>query len=70
MLKEAMGLSPAERAELVEQLFASFDSPARKEIDAAWVQEAEERIDAFEQGAIKATPAKKVFDKVDRQPSS
>jgi len=54
ILQEALGLSPVERAELVEQILESFEFPARKDIDAAWAQEAEERIDAYERGEIKS----------------
>ena len=35
ILNEALDLSPTERAELVEQILASFEFPARKDIDAA-----------------------------------
>ena len=45
-----MKLPPTERAELVENLLASFEFPSRKTIDDLWAQEAESRIDAFERG--------------------
>ncbi len=48
ILTEAMALPPMDRTELVEQLLASFDLPARAEIDAAWSTEVEERLRAFE----------------------
>ena len=64
---EALGLSPMERAELVEELLASFEFPSRQQIDSLWAKEAEARIDAYEQSEIKATPASRVFDKIDRQ---
>lgn len=67
ILKEALDLSPIERAELIEYLLSSFEFPARKEIDRLWAAEAEERIDAYEQGKIKSIPVKKVFEKLDRK---
>ncbi len=67
ILNEALDLSPTERAELVEQILASFEFPARKEIDAAWAQEAEERIDAYERGEIKATPSDEVMKEINKQ---
>ena len=67
VLREALDLPPIERAELVEKILASFDFPARQEIDDLWSREAEERIDAYERGDISAKPAKKVFDEIDRQ---
>jgi len=70
VLKEILELPPIDRAEMVERILSSFDFPNRKEIDAAWAHEAEERIDAYEGGDIKATPASRVFDKIDRRYAS
>ena len=66
ILAEALELSPIERATLVEELLSSFDFPARKEIDQHWSKEAEERIDAYERGELSSSPAKDVFDRLDR----
>jgi putative addiction module component (TIGR02574 family) len=52
VLREALDLPPVDRAELVEQILASFEFPARQEIDAAWAKEAEDRIDAFEDHCV------------------
>jgi len=57
VLEEAVGLPPIERAELVESILASFDFPPRKEIDAMWAQEAENRIDAYDRGELASIPA-------------
>ena len=70
VLKDVLTLSPIERAEMVERILGTFEFPARKVIDAAWAREAEERIDAYERGDIKATAASKVLEKIDRQYSS
>ena len=67
ILKEALDLSPIERAELVEQILASFDFPARKDIDAAWAQEAEDRIDAYERGEIGSSPSDEVLKEINKQ---
>ena len=67
ILDEALGLPPVDRAELVEQILASFELPARQDIDAAWAQEAEDRIDAYERGEIGSLPASEVFKEIDRQ---
>jgi len=60
ILREALGLPPIDRAELVEQILASFEFPARQDIDAAWAQEAEDRIDAYERGEIGSSPGDEV----------
>lgn len=67
ILYKALKLPPIERAELVEQLLSSFEFPSRKKLDALWAEEAESRIDAFEQGKITAIPIKDVFEKIDKQ---
>jgi len=67
ILREALGLPPIDRAELVEQILASFEFPARQDVDAAWAQEAEERIEAYERGEIGSSPANEVFKDVNQQ---
>jgi len=69
ILEDAVHLPPVERAELLEQILASFDFPSRGEIDASWATEAEDRIDAYDRGEVGATPASKVFEKIDKQQS-
>ena len=66
VLEKAIDLPPVERAELVEQILSSFNFPSRDKIDALWAKEAEDRIDAYDQGKIKATPASQVFEKINR----
>ena len=66
VLKKAIHLPPVERAELIEQILSSFDFPARDKIDTLWAKEAEDRIDAYDQGKIKAIPASQVFEKINR----
>lgn len=64
VLEKAIHLPPMERAQLVEQILSSFDFPARDKIDALWAKEAEGRIDAYDQGKIKAIPASQVFARI------
>ena len=69
ILTEAMALPPMDRAELVDQLLASFDFPARAEIDAVWSTEAEHRLRAYEHGDMEALPGEAVFRRIQRPPS-
>ncbi len=62
ILNDALNLSPAEKAELIDKLLSSLDKPDR-ELEELWVQEAESRIDAYEQGKIKALTLKEVLEK-------
>lgn len=69
ILTEAVALPPMDRAELIEQLLASFDFPERAAIDAAWSTEAEDRLRAFEHGDMEAISAEAVFRRIQRPPS-
>jgi len=62
ILKDALDLRPAEKAELIDKLLSSLDNPD-KEIDALWAKEAEARIEAYDQGKIKALTLKEVLEK-------
>lgn len=62
ILKAALTLRPEQKAELVDKLLSSLDGPD-KEIDELWAKEAESRIDAYEQGKIKAVALEKVLEK-------
>jgi len=59
VLKEALSLPPAERAEIADHLLSSIDPPSQEGIDVLWGKEAEERLDAFDHGEIKAISAKR-----------
>jgi putative addiction module component (TIGR02574 family) len=66
IVAEALELPPIERAELVEYIFESFSDKSHQEIDKLWAKESEDRINAYEQGKMKAIPIKKVFDRIDK----
>lgn len=65
VFKQALQLSPVERAELVERILSSFEFSSRHEIDALWAEEAEERIEAYERGDLHSISAEKVFEKIE-----
>ena len=62
VLKEALALEPAKKAELIDKLLLSLDKPD-KDIDELWAKEAESRIDAYEKGKIKAITLEEVLEK-------
>ncbi|MCK5200495.1 MAG: addiction module protein [Spirochaetales bacterium] len=62
IFKEALILKPSEKAKLVDELLHSLDKPD-KEIDKLWAKEAEDRIDAYDQGKIKAVSLEEVLRK-------
>jgi putative addiction module component (TIGR02574 family) len=61
VLKEALSLPAAERAEIAERLLSSLDPPSQENMDLLWGKEAEERLDALDRGEIKTVSARQVF---------
>lgn len=61
-LEEALALPPTGKAELIDCLLASLDTPD-KEIDRLWMDEVESRIDAYERGEMKAFKIEEVLVK-------
>lgn len=51
LLKNALALEAASRAELVDELLASLE-PSIQAVDAAWADEAEDRVEGYERGEI------------------
>lgn len=64
ILKQALALPLQERAELVEQLLATFQTPPDSHIDELWAREAEDRLDAYDRGELKAVSAAEVFNRI------
>jgi len=67
LLQEALRLRPVERAELIEELFHSFDRSGDQRIDAAWAEETESRIDAYEAGKIPADSDEAVLARINQR---
>lgn len=62
LAEEAERLPAAERIRLVEHLLTSLDKPDA-EIDRAWGEESERRLDAYLRGETTARDAKDVLAK-------
>lgn len=65
ILEEALRLSSAERAVIVEGLLSSLDKPD-PEIDQLWAEEAETRIDAAERGEMESVSEQELFSKYEK----
>jgi len=62
VLEKALALPPDERAEVAGRLLSSLDAERQPKMDELWAEEAEDRIDAFERGDIRAVSAKEAFE--------
>lgn len=67
ILKDALALPLQERAELVEQLLATFQLPPDPHLDELWARESEDRLDAYDRGELKAVAGEEVFEKIKQQ---
>lgn len=63
-LEEALLLPVFDRAELVEYLLQSLNSPTQKEIDDIWASEAERRIVEYDQGKIESFDGELVIKEI------
>lgn len=58
--EQARSLSAEERAKLAESMLESLHAPV-SEVEAAWSEEIDRRVAAFDRGEIPSYPAEDVF---------
>lgn len=58
--EQAKALNAEERAKLAESMLESLHAPV-SEVEAAWAEEIERRVAAFDRGEMPAYPAEDVF---------
>jgi putative addiction module component (TIGR02574 family) len=63
--RQARTLVAEERAQLAEALLESLHVPIA-DVEAAWAQEIEDRVAAFDRGEMPAYPAEEVFGEARR----
>lgn len=67
LLKEALALPDAERAELAAELMASFDGPPDPDVEAAWATEIERRAAKVLSGESQGVPWDEVRERIERE---
>jgi len=60
VLEEALKLTPTERAEVAEQLIASLDEAPETDVEQAWQEEIQKRLQQIERGEVKTIPWEEV----------
>jgi len=61
LAQRGLALSPEDRARLAERLLDSLRDPRLAEIEAAWDEEIERRVAAYERGEVETFAAEDVF---------
>ena len=56
LLKKAMALPPAARADLASSLIDSLDETVDDDVEAAWQQEIAHRVEELESGKVRTIP--------------
>lgn len=54
LAKEALQLTPFEKAQIIDALWQSLDSAGQRAFDQAWLAESRDRLNAFRAEQIKA----------------
>ena len=67
VLKEALALSPVEKAELINSLFMSFSHGEDLSYESAWQDEVTNRIDAYRKGTLSADTVDAVFERISKR---
>ena len=60
---EALHLPKEERAQLVQRLVLSLESPSREELRSDWLFEARRRAQELDDGSVQAVPSEDVMRK-------
>ena len=61
LIKEALKLDPRERASMAGRLLESLDDLSADEVEHLWLDEAQRRDTAVEDGRLPSTPASQVI---------
>ncbi len=60
IVEQALKLSPTERADMAEQLLASLDENLDSDVEKAWQEEVQRRLQQVERGEVKTIPWEEV----------
>ncbi len=63
LLRDALSLPVELRTELVDKLLESLNFPIKTDIEEAWAEEAEHRLEDVISGKVKPVPGEDVFKK-------
>lgn len=67
IIREVLALPLEERAQLIERLLATFQTPPDPALDQLWANEAHDRLDAYDRGQLDAVDIEDVFQQIDER---
>jgi len=63
LIAEISDLPFEQRARIADQILQSLNAPD-PDIESAWIQEVEKRVEEYEKGKVELIPAREVFKKL------
>ena len=60
ILKEALNMSPEERARMARCLIQSLEMPSNESVDEKWIEVARKRLEELETGTVKPISWEKI----------
>ena len=66
VLDQTMKMPPADRAAIAEQLIASLDEVAEKEVEKAWQEEIQHRLSQIDSSEVQCLPWEEVKARLGR----
>ncbi len=67
LAKEALLLTPFEKAQMIDALWQSLDPAEQASIDCAWLAESQDRLKAFRAGEIKALDGEATLQSIESE---
>jgi putative addiction module component (TIGR02574 family) len=67
LAKEALQLTPFEKAQIIDALWQSLDPAEQKSIDRAWLAESQNRLRAFRAGELKALDGNEALQSIETE---
>ncbi len=66
LTKEALKLSPQEKAQLIDSLWQSLDPIDQVSVDRAWIEESLARLKAYREGNLQAVDGSEALESIER----
>ena len=67
LAKEALKLSPLEKAHIIDELWRSLDPTDQNSMDQAWLRESRDRLEAFREGKLKSEDGEETLRSIEAE---
>jgi putative addiction module component (TIGR02574 family) len=67
LAKEALKLSPLEKAHIIDELWRSLDPADQNSVDQAWLRESRDRLKALREGKLKSVDGEEALRSIEAE---